>query len=334
MAPRILVLTPPALYQRLFTPATDAALRALGDVNFHTRATDLTAAELAAVIGDYDAVMTGWGSPTFTEPVLTAAVRLQLIAHSAGSIKKLLPPPVFERDIAVTHAAAAMGRSVAEMSLTLILMLLRRVPDFDRSLKAGEPWSQTRQVGWGQDLRGLPVGVVGAGHVGREVIALLQAVGADVAVYDPYLSAETAQTLGVRPARLDDLLRTCPVVTLHAPPTDETRHMIGARELCLLADDAIFINTARSWLVDEAALLAELQSGRIRAALDVFDQEPLPPDHPFRSLDNVVLLPHIAAKTIQADQRISQIIVDEIGRFFNGEPLLYRVTGDRLATMA
>jgi len=140
--------------------------------------------------------------------------------------------------------------------------------------------------------------------------------------------------LGVRKVGLAELLTHCPVVSLQAPSTQETYHMIGARELSLLQDGAILINTARSWLVDQEALLAELQSGRIQAALDVFDQEPLPVDHPFRQLDNVFLTPHVAAATFQARQRQGQIVVEEVRRFFSGQPLQYQVTLEKLAIMA
>jgi phosphoglycerate dehydrogenase-like enzyme len=333
MTPRILVLLPPSLYARLFTPETNLALRGLGDVIFNEREENLTSTEFAAIVGDYDAVVTSWGSPRFTDEVLAAADNLKLIGHAAGSIKSLLPPPVFERGIAVTHAAAAMGRSVAEFSLLFILMGLRRVDDYDRRLKAGEAWAQVKE-GFGHDIRGTKVGVVGAGYVGRQMIALLQAVGAEVIVTDPYLSEAEAQALGVQKADLRALLQSCPVVTLHAPPTEATRHMIGAAELGLLQNGAVFVNTARAWLVDEAALVRELGTGRIWAALDVFEQEPLPDDHPLRTLDNVILTPHIASKTYEADERISQIMVEEIRRFFNGDPLQYRVTGAMLATMA
>ena len=110
--------------------------------------------------------------------------------------------------------------------------------------------------------------------------------------------------------------------------------MIGARELRLLQDDAIFINTARAHLVDQEALLAELRTGRFQAALDVFDQEPLPSDSPFRRLDNVIITPHVAGASKQARLRQGQIIVEEIQRYLAGEPLRHRVTHEMLETMA
>jgi phosphoglycerate dehydrogenase-like enzyme len=163
---------------------------------------------------------------------------------------------------------------------------------------------------------------------------LLRALDCDIWVSDPYLSAASAAELGVHKAELTELLRHCPIVTLQAPPTQETYHMLGAHELRLLQDGAIFINTARAHLVDQAALLAELQRGRIQAALDVFDQEPLPVDHPLRQLENVILTPHVAGASLQARRRQGEAVVAEVERFLAGEPLHYRVTGEMLETMA
>jgi phosphoglycerate dehydrogenase-like enzyme len=331
--PGILVLLRPSLYAQLFTPEADRALREAGRVVFHSEERDLTSAGLAERISGVEIVVTGWGSPQFTDDVLAAAGRLRLIAHSAGSIKAMLPPAVFERGIAVTHAASAIAPAVAEMSLLLTMLMLRQAHRCHEGLKRGD-WEGVRSLAIGQEIAGQRVGVIGAGYTGRCFIQLLRAVGAEVWVYDPYLSAAGAAELDVRKVDLDELLSQCPVVSLQAPSTAETYHMIGARELGLLADGAILINTARSWLVDQEALLAELRTGRIQAALDVFDQEPLPSDNPFRELDNVFLTPHIAGATVQARHRQGQVVVEEIQRFLRGEPLRYRVTREMLDIMA
>jgi len=331
---KIFVLLRPSLYQELFPHDADRALRELGRVVFHDEERNLTSDELAERIPGFDIVVTGWGTPPFTDEVLAAADRLRLIAHSAGSIKHMLPPAVFERGITVTHAASAIAPAVAEMSLLLTLLMLRKVHKLDRMLKAGGSWNEAKLAGMGQELAGMRVGVIGAGYTGRNFIRMLRALEAEVWVYDPYLSEERAGELGVRKVSLDELLQSCPVVSLHAPSTQETYHMIGARELGLLQEGAVLINTARSWLVDQDALLAELQTGRIQAALDVFDQEPLPADHPFRKLDNVFLTPHIAGATIQARHRQGRTVVEEIQRFLSGEPLQYQVTREMLDIMA
>lgn len=337
MAPtaKILVLPQPDLSAELFSESARAELEALGDVTYNRENRNWDSAELARRIAGFDVVVTGWGSPPFTQEVLEGASRLQLIAHTAGTIKRMLPLPVFRRGIAVTHAAVAIAPAVAEMNLLLILLSLRQVHKLDAMLKAGASWEAAKNAIVGQELAGQLVGVVGAGYTGQRLIRLLRALEAEVRVYDPYLTSQRAADLGVRKVEeLDAIFAECPIVTLQAPPTEETHHMVGARQLGLLQDGAIFVNTARSHLVDEAALLRELESGRFVAALDVYDEEPLPQDSPFRMLDNVILTPHVAGHSLQARRRQGQEMVDEIRRFFAGEPLRYAVTEDMLGIMA
>jgi len=331
--PRILVAFRPSLYGTLFAPETDAALRAFGDVTFHDDESNLTPEELAERVPGFEAVLSSWGTPRFTEEVLDAADQLKIIAHTAGSIKHMLPRPVFERGIVVTHAASAIAGAVADLSLALTMLLLRRVHLNDRLLRDGD-WGAARDLPMGREIAGTRVGVVGAGYTGRWFIHLLRGVEAEVWVYDPYLSEEAAAQLGVRRVELNTLFEQCQVVSVQAPSTEETYHMIGAEQLRLLQDGACFVNTARSWVIDYDALLVELQTGRFQAALDVFDREPLPEDNPFRELDNVVLTPHIAGASVQARHRQGRWMLEELERFFSGEPLRYQVTADMLETMA
>jgi phosphoglycerate dehydrogenase-like enzyme len=331
--PKILVAFRPSLYKELFAPEAEQALLELGEVTFHDQEANLSSADLASRVPGFDAVLTSWGSPRFTDEVLDAADQLKIVAHTAGSIIRMLPPPVFEKGIAVTHAASAIAGAVADLSLAFTMLLLRRVHLHNLLLKAGD-WGRARDLDMGQEVSGVRVGVVGAGYTGRCFIKLLRALDAEVWVYDPYLGDERAAELGVTKAGLDDLFSECAVVSVQAPSTAETRHMIGARQLGLLRDGACFVNTARSWVIDYDALLAELQTGRIQAALDVYDQEPLPAENPFRELDNVIMTPHIAGASVQARLRQGRWTVEELQRFFAGEPLLYGVTIDMLETMA
>lgn len=332
--PSVLILPPPSLYHVLFDAESDARLQALAQVTFQAEERNWSSGELAARLPGFDAVITGWGSPVFDAQVLAAAGDLRLIAHSAGTIKRMLPLPVFEQGIAVTHAAAAIAPAVAEMTILLILLGLRQVHVLDRMMKAGDGWAAGREIGMGQEIAGCRIGVVGAGHTGREVIRRLRALDAEVWVYDPYLTPERAAELGVTQAGLDELFGGCQVVTIQAPPTEETHHMISARQLALLPDGALFVNTARSRVVDQEVLLDELHRGRIRAALDVYDQEPLPLDSPFRQLENVILTPHVAGATHQARLRQGHTVVEEMERFFCGDALRYQITREMLDTMA
>ncbi len=153
-------------------------------------------------------------------------------------------------------------------------------------------------------------------------------------VHDPYLTAGDAARLQVRRYELDDLLAWSDVVALHAPVTDETRGLIDARRLSLIRDGRAVLNTARDAVVDHTALERELVTGRIRAALDVFHHEPLPPDSPLWSLPNVIITPHIGARTLDSRRDQGRIVVEEIERYIKGEALLHEVRGEDYDTLA
>jgi phosphoglycerate dehydrogenase-like enzyme len=178
------------------------------------------------------------------------------------------------------------------------------------------------------------VGLAGAGYIGRLLIRQLQAFHARICVYDPHLTPENADQLGVELVGLDRLLSDSDIISLHVPSLPETRHMIGPAELALIRDGALFINTARGSLVDEAALIAELRTGRFTAVLDVYETEPLPEDSPLRSLPNVILSPHAAGHTKETYLRQGATAVDEALLFLSGRPLQHEVTKTMLPTMA
>ncbi len=331
--PNILVAMRPALFDQLFAEEQQIRLRKMGALTMQPGHDNLDEAQLTQLISGREIVITSWGSPRFSASVLAAAESLRLVAHSAGSIKRLLPPPVFADGRRVTHAAEAMAIPVAETTLLLILLCLRRFHQIDRAFK-DSGWAAAKALGPGTELEGTRIGIIGAGHTGRRVIAKLRALDADLWLYDPYVSERQAADMGVRKVALETLLRECPLVSLQAPSTPETYRMLGAEQFSWLQDGAYFINTARTHPIDEAALLAELQSGRISAALDVFEQEPLPDGSPFRQLDNVIISPHMAAVTDQAYRRQGQITTDEVASFLSEGKLRYEVTGDMLDKMA
>jgi phosphoglycerate dehydrogenase-like enzyme len=337
----VLVVPPPSLYRKLFSAESDARLRELASVvRFNHEERDWSSEELARRIGGFDVVITGWRSPRFTSAVLEAARAkpLKLVAHSAGSVKFLLEDEQsLARDFAVTTAAAAMGPAVAEMALLAMMMLLRPLHKLDAGLKSGGDWGTLKT--WAsktqREVTAQRVGVIGAGHTGQHFIRIIRALGVQTVVFDPYASDQLLVELDVEKVEsLDELLSGCNVVALHAPSTSETRHMIGRRELSLMPDGAILINTARASLIDSDALLEELRTGRISAALDVFDEEPLPVDSPLRQLENVLLTPHVASHTSEAYHRQGDATVEEIRRFAQGQPLRYVVTPEMLLTMA
>ena len=332
--PRILVLTPSPLVNEIMSPRAVEVLESLGAVDWNKTGRALSKDELAERLRGCTAVLTSWGPPVFDEELMDAAKDLRIIGHAAGSIKRFIPPSFFERGVLVTHAANTMADAVAEWTLTVMLMGLRRAHKVDRAMHAGEKWPDY----WVHEPTGLyrkTVGVIGASHVGRALIRLLRPFEVDILVYDPYLKDEDAAELGVRRVdTLDELMAGADVITNHAPTTEATNGMLDARLWGLVKDGALFVNTARAAAVDYDALLNELQAGRITAALDVFTAEPLEDDSPFRELPNVILSPHVAGKTVEGRLRLGETVADEFARFFAGEPLRHEVTADMLTTMA
>ena len=328
----MLLVATPSFREMVFSAASIARLEALGDLAVLDDPTD-TGALMAELPGS-DVLITSWGATPLTAEVLDHADRLRLIAHSASSVKHFVTDEVLRRGVRITQAGQAMARPVAEVSLAFTLNMLHRIHRYDHALHRGATWQESIDAPAQHGITGSRIGVVGASRTGVEYIAMIVALGAEVVVHDPYLSDERAAELGVRRVDLDDLLRTSRVVALHAPTLPETREMIGAHELALMSAGTAVVNTARSWLVDSDALLAELRTGRIDAALDVFDDEPLPTNSPLRGLPNVLLTPHRAAGTVECYLEMGDIVAAEIERHAAGSALQYELTEAALARMA
>ena len=279
-------------------------------------------------------LLTGWGTPPLAalEDWRPGAMPLRLVAHSAGTIKQLVPRAALERGLQVTHANQALAELVAEFTLGAIIMGRRRAFDARERMRARQPPvppATQHEVGGGT------VGIIGASAIGERVLRLLAPLGAELLLHDPYCSPERAASLGATLLPLHELLRRSDVVSLHAPVTAETIGMLGAAEFAAMKDGALFVNTARGRLIDHGALLDELRSGRLFAVLDVTDPtEPLPADSPFFQLESCVVFPHMAAVTVEARRRQSQYTVDEIMRLLRGEPLRFLISPERWDTMA
>jgi phosphoglycerate dehydrogenase-like enzyme len=330
---KIIFLPRTTLAADILSERAKAILTSLGSVVWNERETDWTPAELAAELPGADAVITSWNTPALTPELLAVADKLKIVGHAAGSVKRLLPPEGWARGIVVVSSAALIADSVAEYTLWAMLTMQRDLFRYERLMKVERGW-KTAQQDYGHEVYFKKVGIVSASMVGRRVINLLKPFRCDVRVYDPYLSDEEAGRLGVRKASLEELFAECDIVSVHAPTTPETKRMITGAHFRSLQDGALFVNTARTWVLDQDALVAELQTGRIRAAIDVFDQEPLPPDHPIRDLDNVFLSPHISAYTAESRLRLVEGVAEDMRRFFAGEPLQLAVPPERLAIMA
>lgn len=287
--------------------------------------------ELAGV----NAVITGWRSPRLVETLFDAEPDLRFVGHTGASIQAIVPYPLIESGrIRVSNAATHIAEAVAEFVIAQIMEHLRFTVRQDTETKAGTDWAPSRERFVGRLLGGQTVGIVGAGHTGRLVINLLRPFGCRILVADPYVSEERATELGVEIRTLDEVMSQCEIISLHAPVLPETRGMIGTHELSLVKEGTFLLNTARAAIVDSDALLDRLQKGGLIAALDVFDDEPLPQDDPFRTAPGVILSPHTAGHTWDTYRRQGQTTVAEVRRFLIGEPLQSEVTRRMLSTMA
>ncbi|MCS7045266.1 MAG: phosphoglycerate dehydrogenase, partial [Gemmataceae bacterium] len=217
------------------------------------------------------------------------------------------------KGIVVMNTPGGNTISTAEQTVTLLMALARHIPAADASLRQGK-WERTKFLG--TQLAGKTLGIVGLGRIGREVARRAAGLDMKVVGYDPFLTPERAAQLGIEAVSdLHALLPRVDFLTVHTPLTAETTNLIGARELALLRKGSRVINCARGGIVNEEALVEALRSGHLAgAALDVFVQEPLPPDHPLLKLPNVVLTPHLGASTVEAQESVAleaaQLLID------------------------
>jgi phosphoglycerate dehydrogenase-like enzyme len=258
-----------------------------------------------------------------TEAIIARAPRLRLIQKIGVGVNTIDLAAARARGIAVANMPGTNTPAVAEATLLLMLAALRNLAGLDRACRAGRGWEAGPELQErAGELRGRIVGLVGAGMVPRALVPMLHGLGARPI----YWSRAEHPELDVPRVELDALLATADIVSLHLPLVPETEFLIDGAALARMKPGAILINTARGGLVDEAALVAALTSGHLRAAgLDVFAAEPVPSDNPLLKLDNVALMPHVAWLTPETLDRSLDVAVENMRRLREGRELLYQV---------
>lgn len=294
----------------------------------------LPAAELAARIGEFDAIV-GRSATRISAELLRAATRLRVVGRAGVGVDNVAIDAATELGVAVINAPAGNTVAVAELLFGCLLGLIRRIPQATTSLHEGR-WERTQLMG--SELKGRRLGIVGLGRIGGEVAVRAHAFGMPLIGYDPFVTDERFRALRVQRAdSLDDLLDVSDVVTVHTPLTEETTALLGARELARLRPGAIVANLARGGIIDEVALVAALRSGRLGGAtIDAYITEPLPGEHHFRGVPNLLLTPHIGASTEEAQRNVAvdvceavrdALLNDELSRSLNletGEGAVWR----------
>lgn len=274
-------------------------------------ATGLDEAALVAKIPGYDALIVR-SKTQVTRPVIAAGTKLKVIGRAGIGVDNIDVAAATERGIVVFNTPDANATTTAELTLAHLMSLSRHLPRADRSVRSGE-WQPARFVG--TELSGKSIGVVGFGTIGRLVAQRCAALKMKVFAYDPFVTTEIMREFSAEPLSLEDMLARSDYITLHCPLTDKTRNLIDQTRVAMMKPGVRIINCARGGLIDEAALLEGLSSGRIAgAALDVFVKEP-PAGSKLLQCDNVVLTPHLGASTDEAQQAVSVKIAEAISNF-------------------
>lgn len=315
-----------ALIDEEHMPEALALLRSKAEVRLNPYGRVLREEELIEELRDVDAVFAG-GDP-FTAKVITSTRNLKIIARDGVGLDRVDLEAATRAGIVVT-IAPTVCESVADLAFGLILCVMRRILIADRGVRFQE-WNLRRKF-VGRDVHGATLGIIGLGRVGSGVAKRASGFKMRILGYDPYVKPERMRELGVEPSDLDTLLRESDVVTIHTPLTEETRGLIGAREIGLMKDGSYLINTARGAIVDEKALYEALRTGKLAGAgLDVLTVEPPTPENPLLKLENVVLTPHIGNDTVEAFRRLSLQVAEDIIRVLDGKPPLNPVNPEAL----
>ena len=256
--------------------------------------------------------------------LLDRADSLRVVARAGVGVDNIDVEAATRRGVVVFNTPSANTLAAAEMTIALMLAVTRKVAAADHSVHDGV-WD--RASFQGVELYGKVLGLVGAGRIGREVAARARAFGMTVVACDPYL----ADSVDVDLCPLEQVLAEADVVSLHVPLNDDTRHLIDARAIASMKPGSFLINASRGGVVDEGALVEALLAGHLAgAALDVYEQEPLPPDSPLRSAPNLVLTPHLGASTAEAQRRVAVEAAELVHRALTRGDYSGAVNEDRL----
>lgn len=300
-------------------PISDMGIQMLFDAEdvVVDKKTGLTEDELVAIIGDYDALLVR-SQTKVTERIMKAGTKLKAIGRAGVGVDNIDLNAATSQGIVVINAPDGNTITTCEHAFAMMMALSRHIPQAHKKTTSGE-WD--RKSFLGVELRNKVLGVIGMGRIGSEVAKRAKAFGMDIIGYDPFLTEERAEKLGVKLGSVDEICAKADFITLHTPLTNETRHMIGKPQFDIMKKGMRIINCARGGLVDELALIEAIDEGIVAgAAFDVFEKEPPAPDHPFLHHPKVIVTPHLGASTIEAQENVAIDVSEEVLHVLRGEP--------------
>jgi D-3-phosphoglycerate dehydrogenase / 2-oxoglutarate reductase len=289
---------------------SEKGLQPLRDAGFLIeKKTGLAFADLCLALADSDGLVVR-SETKVTPELMDAARRLRVIGRAGVGVDNINVGAATARGIVVMNAPDGNTITTAEHAFALLVALARNIPQANASVKAAR-WERKRFIG--AELQGKTLGVIGLGRIGRAVAARARAFGMKIVGHDPFVAPDQARDLEIESAALDDVYARADFLTIHTPLTNETRGLIGAQAFAKMRPGVRIVNCARGGLVDEAALYQAIKSGVVAgAALDVFEQEPPPPDHPLLGLDEVIVTPHLGASTTEAQEGVAVTVAEQM----------------------
>jgi phosphoglycerate dehydrogenase-like enzyme len=333
--PKGLFVIEPNWFDLIYAPQDRARLRPR--VDFPDRA--ISPKEIRQnlhLLNDVELLFSGWWGTHLDQALLNAAPRLQAVFFGGGSVRDVVTDEFWDREIPLSTAAAANAVPVAEFTLAQIIFSLKRVWWHARELQRNRTY-----LAYDPEARRVPgafqstIGIVSLGLIGRRLREMLRVLDVRVLAFDPYVTGEEAEALGVELVSLEYLFEQCDVVTLHTPLLKETEGLVTGARIASMKAGATLINTSRGAIINEPEMIEVLRRRRdLFALLDVTVQEPLPADSPFFSLPNVFLTPHIAGSMDGECRRMGEYMIDEAERFLNGETLQWEITRESAAILA
>lgn len=314
-----------------FTTAEIDKLHSIGNVTWNPSSKQFSRDDLREKLRGIDVCISGWGCERFDEFVLQNADKLKIIAHTGGSVSTIVSDELYERGIKVISGNWIYAESVAEGVLAYILASLRELPYYNSLVQNG---------GWrteffhNESLLDQTVGLVGFGSVAKYLVEMLKPFRTEIKVYDPYVTDILLKEYGVVRAELEEIFRDSKIISLHVPQIPETFHMVDKELLESMQEGALIINTARGSVIDENALAEVLQAGKIKAVLDVYEEEPLPSDSKLRGLSNAILIPHMGGPTIDRRRFVTAELIKDIESFMEGGSMRFEISKGYAAAMS
>lgn len=291
-------------------------LNKIGEVKYNEMQRNYTQEEFAEEIIDMDVVIIGWKSPIIDEVILEKANKLKLIVHFAGSVAPFLCDEVFKKNIKVICGNEDIAKSVAEGIIGYILAFNRDICKYQSELKNSGIWKPSTYNTL--SLIGKTIGIVSYGSISRYLAKMLQGFDVEILVYSRSLAQEELDKYNMKLVGLEELFTSSDIITIQTALNPYTVNMIDKSLLSLIKQGGIFINTARAKIVNEKDLIEELNTGRFSAILDVYYEEPVSLNNPYRLMSNVFMMPHMAGPTNECRSILASNLIDDIMIILNG----------------